>query len=246
MFKSKGVLTLLRENEIDLKYAKVQSYEKWLNAINKDPLYIKHIGVAEINLSQEQINSLCLIAVRQRPWTISYVKDQTPRLCIEAVKDWGSSLQYIREQTNKICLRAVKDYGLALQYVKKQTTEICIEAVMENGLALKFVDWDRFSKEQIDKICREALKQDKLAIRYIKDKEYYLKEFDIKYLEEQGKASEVIAVKEHGEWLFTVGCQEDITKEEFIHRIYNTGGGFDLEKGINVHRQVYINFLEQF
>ncbi|MCC0726673.1 DUF4116 domain-containing protein [Clostridioides sp. ZZV14-6045] len=240
MFKSKRVLTLLRENEIDLKYAKAQSYEKWLNVINKDPLYIKHIGVAELNLSKEQINSLCLIAVRQFPWTISYVKNQTPRLCIEAVKDWGSSLQFIREQTNKICLRAVKDYGRALEYVKEQTEEICIEAVKEDGMALKYV------KNKTPKICIEALKQDKYSIKFIKNKSKYEDIFNIKYLEPRGYANEVFAIKENGEWLFTLGCQYEITKEEFLYRIYNTDGGFDLEKGINIHRQIYLDFLKEF
>lgn len=56
----------------------------------------------------------------------------------------------------------------------------------------------------------------------------------------------MFAVKENGVWLFTVGCQENITKEEFIYRIYNEGGGFDPEKGVNVHRGIYLNFLGQF
>ncbi|MFQ4261483.1 UNVERIFIED_CONTAM: hypothetical protein C4Z64_02450 [Clostridioides difficile] len=240
MFKSKEVLTLLRGDEIDLKYSKVQSYEMWLNIIKKNPLYIKYIGVDEPNLSKERINSLCLISVRKLPWTISYVQDQTPRLCLEAVKDWGSSLQYIREQTNKICLSAVKDYGKALMYVKEQTEEICIEAVKEDGMALKYV------KNKTEEICLEALKQDKYSIKFIKNKLKYEKIFNIKYLEPRGYANEVFAIKENGMWLFTVGCQIDITKETFIDRIYNEGGGFDLEKGINIHRQVYLNFLKQF
>ncbi|HCP7145417.1 TPA: hypothetical protein OE939_004106, partial [Clostridioides difficile] len=57
---------------------------------------------------------------------------------------------------------------------------------------------------------------------------------------------EVISIEKNGEWLFTVGCQRNITKEEFIYRIYNTNGGFDLENGINVHRQIYLDFLEKF
>lgn len=82
--------------------------------------------------------------------------------------------------------------------------------------SLQYVKWDILSEEQIDEICREALKHDRCLIRYIKDKDI----FNIKYLEAQGKASEVIAIKEDG--------------------------GFDLEKEINVHRQVYLDFLEQF
>ncbi|MDI3075250.1 hypothetical protein QJL41_11950 [Clostridioides difficile] len=52
-----------------------------------------------------------------------------------------------------------------------------------------------------------------------------------------------MALKENDKWIFTIGCQINITKETFIYRIYNEGGGFDSEKGINVHRQSYLDFL---
>ncbi|MDW0076976.1 DUF4116 domain-containing protein [Clostridioides difficile] len=150
------------------------------------------------------------------------------------------ALQYVREQTEEMCLEAVRQNGLALHFVKDQTEKICIEAVRQDGLAIQFVE------NQTDEICIEALKQDKLAIRYIKEKDKYLDEFNIKYLEKQGKVREVIAIKENGKWLFSIGCQNNITKEEFIYRIYNTNGGFDPEKGINLHRQIYLKFLEKF
>ncbi|MGO0862371.1 DUF4116 domain-containing protein, partial [Clostridioides difficile] len=123
---------------------------------------------------------------------------------------------------------------------KNQTVEICIEAVKRKGSALEYV------KNKTEEICIEALKQNKYSIKYVKDKEKYENIFNIKYLKKQGEAKEVMAIKENGKWLFTVGCQEDIDLEEFIYRIYNTDGGFDLERGINIHRQVYLNFLEQF
>ncbi|WP_176072548.1 DUF4116 domain-containing protein, partial [Clostridioides difficile] len=129
---------------------------------------------------------------------------------------------YIKKQSPEICIEAVKENGYALKYVEKQTSKICLEAVRKNGLALKYVE------DQLDKICVEALKKNKLAIRYVKDKEKYLKEFGIKYLEAQGEAREVIAIRENNKWLFTLGCQYKITKEEFIYRIYNTGEGFNL------------------
>lgn len=43
-------------------------------------------------------------------------------------------------------------------------------------------------------------------------------------------------------WLFNVGCQKLITKEEFIDRIYNIEGG--LEK--NPHREFYLKILKMF
>ncbi|ENY8693084.1 hypothetical protein ACP3VA_12150 [Clostridioides difficile] len=147
-------------------------------------------------------------------------------MCIETVRYDGELLKDVRwdelnltkEQIYILCLIAVKQNGLALQYVKNPTEDIYIE----------------------------ALKQDRHLIRYIKDKDRYLEEFDIKYFKKQGKARDVIAIEEDGEWLFTIGCQTDIDKETFIDRIYNEGRGFDPEKGINLHRQVYLNFLKDF
>ncbi|MDI2978112.1 DUF4116 domain-containing protein [Clostridioides difficile] len=235
-------LGIINRNKNHLKYAKVQTYEMCLKAIEKNGLLFKDIRWDEINLTKEQVHKLCIKAVRNNGIALQYVKEQTPEMCKEAVKNREFALMYVKEQTEELCILAVKQDYSALQYVKKQTPEICIKALKKNEFALQYVKWDILSEEQIDEICREALKHDRCLIRYIKDKDI----FNIKYLEEKGDASEVIAIKEDGEWLFTVGCQRNITKETFIDRIYNTDGGFDLEKGINVHRQVYLDFLKEF
>ncbi|HID9495110.1 TPA: DUF4116 domain-containing protein, partial [Clostridioides difficile] len=159
-------------------------------------------------------------------------------ICMEAMRENGWALQYVKEQTEEICMEAVREDGEALQYVKNQTLKVCIESIRQNKWALEYV------KEQTKEICIYALKQDKHLIKYIRNKEEY--EDMIRYLKEQEGAQEVIAIKKGRRWLFTVGCQRDITKEKFIHRIYNTNGGFDPEKGINVHRQIYLNFLKEF
>ena len=44
---------------------------------------------------------------------------------------------------------------------------------------------------------------------------------------------------ENYEILYTIGCQENITKEEFLDRIYNEGGGL---KG-NPHREEYLRLI---
>ncbi|MGX9757735.1 DUF4116 domain-containing protein [Clostridioides difficile] len=122
-------------------------------------------------------------------------------------------------------------------FSKAQIEELCLIAVMEDGLTLEYVT------EQTPKICIEALKQNKYAIKYVKDKEKYEKMFDLKYLESQGDASEVFAIKENGEWLFTISYKEDLTKKEFVDYIYNTGGGFDLRLGVNIYKQIYFDFF---
>ncbi|NJA72332.1 DUF4116 domain-containing protein [Clostridioides difficile] len=212
-------------------------------------LAVRNYGGA-LEYVKNQTDKMCLIAVKNWGWNLYYVKNQTEEICIEAVKQNGSSLQYVNKQTPKLCLEAVKQNGSALDYVnwielkgkfsKEQLYEICIEAVKQNGLAIQYIE------EQTDEICREALKQNICAIKYVNAKEKYLDEFGVKYLEKQGKAREVFAVKRYNKWLFTVGCQNNITKEKFINRIYNTDGGFDKEKGVNVHRQTYVDFLKEF
>ncbi|ENY8693094.1 TPA: DUF4116 domain-containing protein [Clostridioides difficile] len=180
------------------------------------------------------------MAVMRDGVALKHVKEQTSRICIEAVRQTGSALRYVKNQTKEICLIAVKENPYSIVYMKNQTPELCLIAVKQNGLALKFII------EQTDEICREALKQNKYAIRYVKDKDKYEKIFDIRYLKKQKDVNEVIAIKENGKWLFTIGCQRNITKDEFIRRIYNKGGGFDLKKGINVHRKIYLDFLNRF
>ncbi|WP_227865670.1 hypothetical protein [Clostridioides sp. ZZV14-6045] len=133
------------------------------------------------------------------PWDLKNVKTQTYEMCIEALRRDGLSLKNIR--WNELSLS------------EKQIFNLYIIAVRQNGLALEFIE------NQIDEICIEALKQNELAIRYVKDKEKYLKEFGIKYLEKQGNAREVFAVKRCNIWLFTIGCQRNITKEEFIMKM---------------------------
>ncbi|MBH7847143.1 hypothetical protein I6A75_16835 [Clostridioides difficile] len=183
--------------------------------------------------------------IKKYPWGLAHMQKQTYEMCIEAVKRQGGLLKDVRWDE--------------LNLNKKKIYNLCFIAVSQDGLALRFVKWnelkEKFSKEQLDKICIEAIKQNKYAIRYIKDKEKYENIFNFKYLKKQGKAKEVMAIKEGGRWRFTIGWQDNITKETFIYKfyketfidmIYTKGGGFDPEKGINVHRQVYLDFLKGF
>lgn len=173
-------------------------------------------------------------------------------------------LKDFKEQTYEICLKAIGQNGLLLKDIKwnelnltkEQFYELCFNAVIQNGLALKYVKLDKLSKEQIDEICLiavrqneealayvknqtpkmciETLIQNKHVIKYIKDKEKYLDLFEIKYLKKQEGIKEIIAIKEKGEWLFSIGNYKNITKKEL----------FNLKEGIDIHRQAYIDFLK--
>ncbi|MCC0681848.1 MULTISPECIES: DUF4116 domain-containing protein [unclassified Clostridioides] len=251
------------------------TFEICIEVIKEAPEIFKEMPFDEINLTQKEIKAIYLEYLKKTECDLSIVEDQAI-MYLEIVKLNGRFLKYIKNQTEGICLEAVKNYGPALKYVRwnklsnnrneklyecssnrvkyfhaklnkiknkfssKENERICLEAVRQNALALKYVN------KQTEPICMEALKQNKHAIMFIKDKNKCLKEFNIRYLEKQGDTREVIAIKENNKWLFTIACQRDITKEEFVDRIYNTNGGFDLKLRINVHRQRYLNFLKDF
>ena len=131
-------------------------HDACLEAVKNDPYALQYV--------KEQTEDICLEAVKQNGCALKYVKNQSTEICLEAVKLDGFDLQYVREQTEGICLEAVKRNGLALMYVKNQTEDICMEAVKQCGLALKYV------KNQTKDICIEAVKQRgsiKSIIKYV-------------------------------------------------------------------------------
>ena len=54
------------------------------------------------------------------------------------------------------------------------------------------------------------------------------------------KGRMITGVLKNGKVLYNVGCQDEITKEIFIDRIYNEGGG--IEK--NPHRKEYLKIID--
>ncbi|HBF2930463.1 hypothetical protein NBN67_19595 [Clostridioides difficile] len=132
---------------------------------------------------------------------------------------------------HEINLKRVSENGLYLKEVKEQTEDICLESVRQNGVYLYFV------KNQTGDICREALKSNASAIYFIDSKKIdeYIEKFNIRELKATDTNKGVIAVKENGEWLFSLDCQKNISKDEFIDMIYNMD---------NVNKQIYTDFIE--
>jgi len=61
------------------------------------------------------------------------------------------------------------------------------------------------------------------------------------YIEIQNPKGRIVTcVLKNGNILYNVGCQEEMTKEEFIDRIYNTNGGLKL----NPHREYYLKIIK--
>ena len=178
-----------------------------------------------------QTEKICLFAVNLYWVNLSYVKNQTKEMCLEAIKKNSDALEYVKEQTEKICLEAIKENGFALKFVKNQTEEICLEAVKQIGFVLKFV------KNQTKQICLVAIKQNQNSFKYCK---IPIDTQDIKVFicKNRNLLCELI----NGEWVFSIGCQERISKKTFLDRIYNKDGGLDF----NPHRQEYLDILQQF
>lgn len=81
----------------------------------------------------------------------------------------------------------------------------------------------------------------------VKDSDKILGEIQIPYNQiefYQGNNTRMItAIKTlDNKWLFNVGCQKLITKEEFLDRIYNEDGGLEN----NPHREFYLRILHIF
>ena len=162
-------------------------------------------------------------------------KYKTKEICLEAVKQNGWELEFAEKQDREICLEAVRENGWALKFVEKQDREICLTAIKESGWALQFV------KEQDIEICLEAIMREKdlSLLRYI-DKKYIdevTKKLDVFYLPRGDEHRELIIDSNRRCW---IGCQEDITIERLMDRIYNEDGGLKE----NPHRKHYIDFLK--
>ena len=156
--------------------------------------------------------------------------------CLLMVKKDGWALQYVPEKLidREICLIAIKKNGWALQYVPKELIdrEMCLEAVKNDGWALYYVPEELKDKE----ICYEAVKNTGDALRFVP--EGMLSDSKIIIC----KNRSLYINKINREWRFTIGCQNNISKEEFIERIYEEDGGLEL----NPHRQEYLDILENY
>ncbi|MCC0727225.1 DUF4116 domain-containing protein [Clostridioides sp. ZZV14-6045] len=73
-----------------------------------------------------------------------------------------------------------------------------------------------FMENQTEEMCIEALKESGDSIKYIKDKEKYIKMFNIKFIQEPNVMKEVIAIQIDGEWKYTIGGFWNLTKTELI------------------------------
>lgn len=118
-------------------------------------------------------------------------------------------------------------------FIKNQTPEVCLAAVKNFGYSIQFV------QEQTKEICLEAIKN---KGKVIEDVAKGILNNNEHFIFKNPNIRKVYVNKIDGKWLFSVGCQNNITKDEFIEIIHTDNEG--LEK--NPHRQIYLDFLKNF
>ncbi|EGT3944937.1 TPA: hypothetical protein KOR49_002360 [Clostridioides difficile] len=219
-----------------------QIYLICLEAITSFGEVLKYMNWDLLKLTDKQIYNLCLGAVEQESWNIAYIDDNLSahnknKLYLIAIKQNLDVIIFIDKYTEEILLGLSKMYAIKDKDILRRTIEERAKKAIKNDPSLII-----YIKNQTYEICLEAIKMDGFCIELIENRDM----FKYNILKEAFRNRKVIAIFIDGRWLFTIGCQNNITKEEFLYRIYNENGGFDLEKGINVHRKIYLDFLEQF
>lgn len=97
-----------------------------------EPLAVKIMP--ELIKYTDQELSLCLIAVRESPTVIKYIRN----VHVDLIRANPHALQYVRHQTPELCLAAILADTSALQYVHHQTQDLCLQALK--------IDWDKTNK----------------------------------------------------------------------------------------------------
>lgn len=230
------------KNGVCLRCIRDQDYRVCIEALKENGRALEYVRWDSVALLEEEIKQMCLGAVEQESWNIAYIDDNLSahnknKLYLIAIKQNLDVIIFIDKYTEEILLGLSKMYAIKDKDILRRTIEERAKKAIKNDPSLII-----YIKNQTYEICLEAIKMDGFCIELIENRDM----FKYNILKEAFRNRKVIAIFIDGRWLFTIGCQNNITKEEFLYRIYNENGGFDLEKGINVHRKIYLDFLEQF
>jgi hypothetical protein len=81
----------------------------------------------------------CMIALKQNPDALIYVKNPNEQIYMEAVKRKGLVLQYISNPSEKVCFTALNQNPLALQFIVNQTDEMIKFAIKKSPFATTMI-----------------------------------------------------------------------------------------------------------
>jgi hypothetical protein len=158
-----------------LKYIKNQTDEILLEGIKILPSILKSIKNPTYEMYKEAVNSkggiglqfipinkqtqeLCLLSVKNKPLSLSYVKNKTLEICTIAIENNGDALKFVPEKyfDYELMKKAVNNSLNALEFVPKKyhTFELCLIAIEKKS-------------EMIEHVSKN-LDSDKLKILYKK------------------------------------------------------------------------------
>lgn len=167
----------------------------------------------------------------------NYFKDiinPTPRVKYYSVKYNAENIRYITNPSEELKKIAIQRDCSVIKYMKNPSYEIQLEAIKQHSWAIEFI------KNPHEEIQLEVVKQNCKFIECIDNPCNKIKEmfdiYDCKY------RNLYVLKLDNGEYRFTIGCQDNMTKEEFLDRIYNNNGGLEN----NPYRQEYLDILERY
>uniref|UniRef100_UPI0031B5FCDE DUF4116 domain-containing protein n=1 Tax=Clostridioides difficile TaxID=1496 RepID=UPI0031B5FCDE len=74
------------------------NYEACVEIVKKNGLMVQFFKWDKLNLTQEQIEEICLVAVKEDGRALEYINNPTKDMCIEAIKKNALSLEYVDNQ----------------------------------------------------------------------------------------------------------------------------------------------------
>ena len=208
------------------KFNKEQEEIFRLEAVRDDIFALEYIKKPSLLLQVE--------AVKRSRVAISNIKNPSLLLQLEAVRQNGLALEFIDNPSEQVQLEAVRQDGLALEFINNPSEQVQLEAVRQNGRAIKYID------NPSEQVQLEAVRECGFAILYTKNPTSYIKSI-VDVIKTSGRHIYVLH-EPNKEPLFSIGCQHNITKEYFMWRIYNLGGG--LEE--NPYRREYLNIINRY
>lgn len=208
------------------------------------------------NITSSTIELNQLKIVQENGHNIQYMDNPSLNVQLAAVNQSGLAIQYITDPVEEVKLAAVKNNGLAIMYIDNPSEQVQLESVNWNGKHIKFIN------NPSEKIMLTAVKNNGYAVEYIDQPSYQVQLATIKYdprcinlifdtypeiesmvTSYKCKYRELYVLKlETGEFKFSIACQVNMSKQQFIDRIYNENGGLIC----NPHRQEYLDILSKY
>lgn len=227
LLEHNSVKYLISVNYVLISFVKEQNYT--LCEIASKPWNTDFVRYVRPEWQTKRVRDL---SVKQSPYSIKYICDQTEDICLKAIRKNGFVLDYIKEEnrTEAVCWEAVRRRGIsichvperfvtremewlaiensngwAIMFVRDPTEAMCIAAVQLDGRVIKEI------KDPTESMCIAAVRQDPLVIEDIDEKFVT----GIVRLEAVRKEGFTLLHLDKKYWTETL-CVEAVVHDEFI------------------------------